>query len=164
MKKEILFFLIVISILSILCVQFILIEIKFQNTKKENLELLNRSENSGLDEIIKINFDINKDDITRIVIAHSRHYEVVNKVDINKILTTLNGLVLKRCDKNSQELGFMYKLCIYNSNDTELFNVIILSEDCVKIKNVEYKVTNGKIDYNKITDIINTNQEVTNGN
>ena len=58
----------------------------------------------------------------------------------------------------------MYKLCIYNSNDTELFNVIILSEDCVKIKNVEYKVTNGKIDYNKITDIINTNQEVTNEN
>lgn len=149
MKKyiTILLGLILISLLT----TAIFFEIKLKDLRKENLELLSHEENIGLDKIIQMNFNVEKDNIARIGVANSRHYEITNQNNIKQILEILNGITFERCNKNSNELGFICKVAIYTESDDELLDFTILSNDCIKIKNIEYKAINKSIDYDKIT-------------
>ncbi len=159
--KKVSIVLLTILILILIILSFFLYfsqkELKELETTYSNL--MNNPSNRDLKEKYEIKLDIKNDNIKRIGVSHSKHYEITDTKNMQDIISLINNLSFKRCAENKYEKllpGFIYNIVVYTTYDDELLNIKILSENRIKIKNIEYEAINGKINIDKITQLINS--------
>lgn len=148
--------LLVITMLILIILLTVIILI--QKSSIDNLESLNYTLKKNISkekpkDNITINLDISSDTIFRIGIYSTKHYEITDNENMQKVLDILNTLSFKKVAESSNISPF-YTISFYTIFDKEIFSLSILSSDTIKVENTLYKCNNGKIDIEKIAELL----------